>query len=480
MIYIYLNKKTIKALYLKKTFFKQEQVAFFEKTYGTSLFEKDKPLNIDLLASALKETISSISEKKINDNQVFLIIPQEFFYFFKTDVPLDIAKEAVESFIADKAISILPIMPEEISFDYFVKEKNNQKIINFFALEKKIINLLHQAFSLIDLKIINIMPDSLAYFKLFEKTLRADKKENILYINIEKNYLFGYLFDNFGLTENKTFYQEIKNENNYLDVLKKIINDIEQGKKIKLNRLIISGKESENIRQDTFTRDVGVWTNPLKRIVPNFYDQYIKMLIVEKNQTFPILAYDVCFGAFIFYQEEKFSLLKNHQFNLNKEKKSLNQFKINSSKKEVFLFILSFIISFALFFLITNFKNIKIPELAKKTTPTITPAPTSTPTPTPSFKKEELKIQVLNGSGVAGKASEMKNILKKKGYQEIITGNADNFDYKITEIKAKKSKSQAVSMIKEDLKDYLSSFKETELPEKETPDVIIVFGSDFK
>jgi hypothetical protein len=35
-------------------------------------------------------------------------------------------------------------------------------------------------------------------------------------------------------------------------------------------------------------------------------------------------------------------------------------------------------------------------------------------------------------------------------------------------------------MIKEDLKDYLTSFKETVLDEKETPDVIIIFGSDFK
>lgn len=50
----------------------------------------------------------------------------------------------------------------------------------------------------------------------------------------------------------------------------------------------------------------------------------------------------------------------------------------------------------------------------------------------------------------------------------------------MTEIKTKKSKQQAATMIKDDLKDYLSAFKETTLDDKETPDVVIIFGSDFK
>jgi len=112
--------------------------------------------------------------------------------------------------------------------------------------------------------------------------------------------------------------------------------------------------------------------------------------------------------------------------------------------------------------------------------PTPTPTFSPTPTPTPSFKKEDLKIKVLNGSGTAGKATEMKEILKAKGYGEIITANAENFDYTLTELQVKKSKSQAAEIIKEDLKSYLTAFKESELADDETPDVVLIFGTDFK
>ncbi|MCS6956661.1 MAG: LytR C-terminal domain-containing protein [Patescibacteria group bacterium] len=478
MIYLYLSKNKIKILYLKKTLLKQEETSFFEKTYQTNLLENNKPANIDLLASAIKEAVSSISEKKINENQITLILPQEFFYFFRTEVLSDIAETAINSFITDKISSLLSVIPEDIVFDYFIKNNNQEKIINFFGLEKEILNTFQQAFSLIDLKIANVLPETLVYYKLFEKTLRADKKENILYISLEKNFISGYLFDNFGLVEKNNFFEEISEEK-YLISLKKIIKHLEEEKKIKLNRLIISGTQSENIRQDTFTKDVGVWTNLLKRIIPNFYDQYIKMLVVDKNQIFPILTYDVCFGAFVFLKEEKFSILKNQPFSFKKSYSS--NIKTNgSSKKEIFLFAFSFLVSFGLFILISNLKNLKNPSFFAKITPTITPSPIPSPTPTPSFKKEDLKIQVLNGSGVAGKASEMKKILKDKGYGDIVTGNADNFDYKITEIQTKKSKSQASEMIKQDLKDYISSFKETLLDENKAPDVIIIFGSDFK
>ncbi|MCX7955779.1 MAG: LytR C-terminal domain-containing protein [Patescibacteria group bacterium] len=479
MIYLYLNKNKIKILYLKKTLLKQEETAFFEKTYQTNILENNKSINVDLLASAVKEAISSVSEKKINENQIILILPQEFFYFFRTEVPSDIAETAINSFITDKISSLLSIIPEDIVFDYFVKNNNQEKIINFFGIEKEILNLIQQAFSLIDLKIANILPETLVYYKLFEKTLKTDKKENILYMILEKDFVSGYLFDNFGLIEKNIFFEKISEEKNHLSNLKKIIKHLEEEKKIKLNRLIISGTQSENIRQDTFTKDVGVWTNLLKRIIPNFYDQYIKMLVVDKNQIFPILIYDVCFGAFVFLKEEKFSILKNQQFSFKKSYSS--NIKTNdSSKKEIFLFAFSFLVSFGLFILISNLKNLKTPSFFAKITPTITPSPIPSPTPTPSFKKEDLKIQILNGSGVAGKASEMKKILKDKGYDDIVTGNADNFDYKTTEIQTKKSKSQASEMIKEDLKDYISSFKETLLDENKAPDVIIIFGSDFK
>ena len=478
MIYLYLDKNTIKLLYLKKTMLGQQETLYHQKTYESDLIDKGKIINIDLLASAIKEVVSS-SNRPVTDNQISLILPQEFFSFFRTTVPSDIAVSALNSFIADKARSILPIDNTELASDYFVQESEQEKVVTYFGISQETLLSIKQALTLIDFKIVSVIPDTMAFFKLFEKTLRKEKKETILYTELESNILSGYLFDSCGLIDDKKISIEYSEGDKIADILKTKIAEITTDKK-KVNRIIISGEKSDTIRQDTFTKSVGVWTNPLKRIVPTFYEDYLKMLVPKDGKAFPILTYDVCFGAFILSEENKgFSLLKKN--NLYRNKVSLP--KIGMPKKEVFLFAGSFAISFLLFVLISKFgSNFKIPNFMTKknvvvVTPTLAPP---TPTPTPNFKKEEVKIKVLNGSGVKGKATEVKDILRKKGYLEILTDNADNFDYVTTEIQVKSDKKQLGDMVKDDLKDYITAPKITILDEKEASDLVLIFGADFK
>jgi len=479
MIYLYLDKNTIKLLYLKKTLLGQQETLYNQKTYESNLFEKGKITNVDLLASAIKEVISS-SNKPVAENQISLILPQEFFSFFRTTVPSDIATSALNSFISDKARSILPVDNTDLASDYFIQESESEKVVTYFGINQETLLSIKQALTLIDLKIVSIFPDTMTYFKLFEKTLRKEKKETILYAELGNNVLSGYLFDSCGLIDDKKISIKYSEEEKVADVLKTKIGEITTDKK-KVNRIIISGEKSDTIRQDTFTKSVGVWTNPLKRIVPTFYESYLKMLVPKDGKAFPILTYDVCFGAFILSEENKsFSLLENGAYS-NRSKISLPR--IGMPKKEVFLFVGSFVISFLLFVLISKFGgNFKLPNfLAKKNIATITPteAPPS-PAPTPNFKKEEVKIKILNGSGVKGKATEIKEILRKKGYVEILTDNADNFDYLITEIQVKSDKKQLGEMIKDDLKDYVTSPTLTVLDDKEASDLVLIFASDFK
>ncbi|MCR4276986.1 MAG: LytR C-terminal domain-containing protein [Candidatus Roizmanbacteria bacterium] len=478
MIYLYLDKNTIKLLYLKKTMLGQQETLYHQKTYESDLIDKGKIINIDLLASAIKEVVTS-SNRPVADNQISLILPQEFFSFFRTTVPSDIAVSALNSFISDKARSILPIDNTELASDYFVQESEQEKVVTYFGINQETLLSIKQALTLIDFKIVSIIPDTMAFFKLFEKTLRKEKKETILYTELESNVLSGYLFDSCGLIDDKKISIEYSEGDKIADILKAKIVEITTDKK-KVNRIIISGEKSDTIRQDTFTKSVGVWTNPLKRIVPTFYEDYLKMLVPKNGKAFPILTYDVCFGAFILSEENKsFSLLKKN--NLYRNKVSLP--KIGMPKKEVFLFAGSFAISFLLFVLISKFgSNFKIPNFMTKknvvvVTPTLAPP---TPTPTPNFKKEEVKIKVLNGSGVKGKATEVKDILRKKGYLEILTDNADNFDYVTTEIQVKSDKKQLGDMVKDDLKDYITAPKITILDEKEASDLVLIFGADFK
>jgi hypothetical protein len=479
MIYLYLDRNTIKLLYLKKTLLGQQETLYNQKTYESDLFEKGKIKNIDLLASAIKEVILS-SKKPVVENQVSLILPQEFFSFFRTLIPSDIAPSALNSFIADKARSILPVDNTDLASDYFVQESEQEKIVTYFGINQETINAVKQALTLIDLKVIAVIPETMAFFKLFEKTLRKEKKETILYAELGNEVLSGYLFDSCGLINDKKIFIKYSESDKIVDLLKSKVEELTANKQ-KINRIIISGEKSDTVRQDTFTKSVGVWTNPLKRIVPTFYESYLKMLVPKEGEVFPILTYDVCFGAFILSEENRaFSLLKNGGFS---KKSNLKVPKIGLPKKEVLLFISSFVVSFILFVLISKYGgNFKIPDIfVKKNIVTVTPtsAPPS-PTPTPNFKKEDVKIKILNGSGVRGKAIEIKEILRKKGYVEILTDNAENFDYTITEIQVKKTKSQLETMIKNDLKDYVSKPKITVLNEKEASDAIIIFASDFK
>jgi hypothetical protein len=478
MIYLYLDRNTIKLLYLKKTLLGQQETLFHQKTYESDLIDKGKIINIDLLASAVKEVVTS-SNRPVADNQISLILPQEFFSFFRTTVPSDIASSALNSFISDKARSILPIDNTELASDYFVQESEQEKVVTYFGINQETLLSIKQALTLIDFKLVSVIPDTMAYFKLFEKTLRKEKKETILYAELGANVLSGYLFDSCGLIDDKKISIDYSDEDKVSDILKTKIAEITTDKK-KVNRVIISGEKSDTIRQDTFTKSVGVWTNPLKRIVPTFYEEYLKMLVPKDGKVFPILTYDVCFGAFILFEENKnFSLLKNNNLYRN----SVSLPKIKMPKKEVFLFVGSFVVSFLLFVLISKFgNNFKLPDfMAKKNVVVVTPTTVPpSPTPTPNFKKEEVKIKILNGSGVRGKATEIKEILRKKGYVEILTDNAENFDYTITEIQVKNDKKQLGEMFKNDIKDYVASPTITVLDDKEASDLVLIFAADFK
>jgi hypothetical protein len=89
--------------------------------------------------------------------------------------------------------------------------------------------------------------------------------------------------------------------------------------------------------------------------------------------------------------------------------------------------------------------------------PTPTPTPPAggapTPTPAPIVSREEISIQVLNGGGVPGAASKMKNFLVEKGYKVADVGNSDDYTYKTTEILVKADKADILKLLSEDLKD---------------------------
>lgn len=484
MIYLYIGKNRIRLLTLSKTFLGQYNISHFKKTHENDLLKDGKITNVDLVASAIKEALTLAKPKEVSDKKVCLILPQDSFVFLRYDVPTDISEKAIAPFIRDKAQSTDGFDIEESLSDYLVIKQGDQSKVLIFGQKKDAFQAFDEAFKLLGLTVSAVIPETLSYFKLFEKTLRSQKKENILYASYESEGSFGYLYDSLGLLKPDKYYftGEIK------DALKSQVETL--GKEgVSVNRVILSGSKSEDIRQDLFTKHVGVWTNPLKKIITNFYQDYLRIIVVTPENSFSVLDFDTCLGAFIFRKENKsFSILNGKTLKKVGKSISIPKFSLPSNfitVRDLVIFSISLALSFsAIYFfpkITTQFKQEKKVEKIKSPEPKKT-SPTPTVTPTPSLMREDLKIKILNGSGIRGKAREVKEILQENGYGEIITGNAGGFDFAKTEIEVKEDKSEAIKMIKKDLEDFVTVEEKSikDLDAENSADLILTVGQDFE
>jgi len=106
----------------------------------------------------------------------------------------------------------------------------------------------------------------------------------------------------------------------------------------------------------------------------------------------------------------------------------------------------------------------------------VTPT-TSVATPTP-VDVSSLKIKVLNGTGTAGQASEVVDLLEAQNFSVETTGNASSYDYTQTEVQIKKSISQdVVTLLTEALGDDFSpEISSQSLSDSSEFDIIITTG----
>jgi len=118
----------------------------------------------------------------------------------------------------------------------------------------------------------------------------------------------------------------------------------------------------------------------------------------------------------------------------------------------------------------------------EKLSPTPTEAFEQLPTeePSPAVKKDDLKIQILNGTGKPGQAAQVLALLKDAGFNEsnMKTGNAQNYATQPTTIKIKKGLDSYATEIKNLLQ---KSFDEVKIDSNyldaiEDYDIIITTG----
>lgn len=104
------------------------------------------------------------------------------------------------------------------------------------------------------------------------------------------------------------------------------------------------------------------------------------------------------------------------------------------------------------------------------------------PTPTEKPKKDKalVKVQVINGTGTPGQASEVVKALEKAGYatDNIKTGNAEEFDNTATTIEARTDFEEIANDIRDVLKATFSeiTIKSSKIDAESEFDIIVVTG----
>jgi len=148
--------------------------------------------------------------------------------------------------------------------------------------------------------------------------------------------------------------------------------------------------------------------------------------------------------------------------------------------KWLIIFIILLILGGAGIFFFTKSSNepIATPTPAFNVTPienksTSTPVTTKSPEP---VKKDDVSIEIQNGTGITGEAKLLSDKLKALRYTDITAGNAATTDYTKTEVTFSKTLSQTVQ---DEIKKELESFyKEVVVKTSSTQksDIVIITG----
>lgn len=181
------------------------------------------------------------------------------------------------------------------------------------------------------------------------------------------------------------------------------------------------------------------------------------------------------------------------------EKSSFEPVRPSRGNKKIIGIVAIILVIIGLVFL--GIQNARGKSSQEKITPTIEQTPTEEPTQEPTPEEEvtptgskttpsprptsanvssarDLAIQVLNGNGKVGGAGEVRDFLKGKGYLNLATANADNFDYQGVSIKIKSSRNKFLSTLQSDLKEKytISASGSSTLAESADYDAQVIVG----
>lgn len=162
--------------------------------------------------------------------------------------------------------------------------------------------------------------------------------------------------------------------------------------------------------------------------------------------------------------------------NQNQPQETKFTHKKKSKKKSLLLvLIILIVLATSLFFLLRSPED----ETSKPESEPLESQELSSPTPTPTpevVDRSEIKIEILNGTGIARQAALLKEKLEELGYTGIETANADDQTHQTTTVSYSPSiPNQIKDEIQAELEDIYQNV-ETETSASDKADIIIIVG----
>ncbi len=429
--------------------------------------------DVDVWATYVKKLFEKTHQLPKGKPAVNVILGQRFFTFIRIDIPVETPPGDVDEYIRHHLFESNSSMSQEDIYSYELVTNRGTMHANVYILSDKTKKELQTLLDLFDMRIERIYPEAPLLFSAFSHTLNKNKQEPVFFLEHGQHQSVGLLFDAQGMLDGRV---RVLDSHAIVSELKKIV-----AHDPKPARLIVSGKLSTEIRQDSFTKEVGMWTNPLHRILQG-------SSIEKKGEALNLR------GEFALTYLREIILLQALE-----EKKELLSLSVplqtataskapkgNSSSRKwitmTFVILMTAALTIGIVWgvektnITLQLPSVSLNKLFPAPTPTPSPTPKPRPTPKPSaLKRESISISILNGVGTSGLAGTYQERMEGKGYTVTDTDNADNYDYKVTVIQT--GNKAIYDLLAADLKLYVSGkpeFKKTD----STDSAVIILGAD--
>ena len=398
----------------------------------------------------------------LNETEVFL-----------TTVSFDKKPKNLTKAIEEK---IAPKLPFDLTTSYLTYHEISERTYQVAAAKAEVLQQLTSLFEGAGFSLKAIVPTPLSFFKLV-----GPLRTPYLFVSQEEDLIYSLVGNN-GIAFSSTARlkkQAIDNEKEIIKLAEEIIEEeYNPGKTEPLQNVFVLGKDAEFIK--TFFDS------------QNFNAQGVNPPVRLSRQVQGDAAdFSRCI-ALSFFDKTVFSFPKLANF----KPKEVSRVPKESKKSNLKYLAIPLVIALAaaLFLLWPTIKEFFFQNDGKYIEPTKVATNTSLPkqaTPpadqsvaTPSTQPKEqinkagFKIQVLNGTGKVGAATNMRDFLVSKGYSVVGTGNADNFNYQLTIIRLKESKKEITEHLTKDLEERYAISVGSPLSEGESFDILIIVGGD--